>query len=353
MSGSHTSPLHLSSAADFGSIEESLGPLEGAGFVYRRYGVPNGDELALAVAQLEGAERGFATSSGMGAISSVLFSLLKSGDTLVIQSDCYGGSRAFADTELARAGVSTRLVDARDPKALEAGLKGATAAMFETVSNPLLQTLDGPAVAAACRQAGVISVVDNTFATPLRDRPIADGFDLVVHSATKFLGGHHDLCAGVVVGSRDLVLRANGVAKRLGLTGAPLDCWLAVRGMRTLAVRMERAWANADAVTAFLREHAAVNTVHTAERCALVSFEVGDFDLASAVVSGFNMITLTPSLGGVATTCSHAATSSHRNLSADERAAVGISDGLLRLSIGIEDPRDLTDDLSKGLAALS
>ena len=346
----HVAPLHLASVYDFDSIEASIGPLEGAGYVYRRNGHANGDQLAEAVAALEGAERAVATGSGMGAITGALFGLLETGDSIVIQADVYGGSRALAERELSRMGVEVRTVDPADPGALAASLEGARVALFETISNPLLRELELPRVLETCRQAGAISIVDNTFATPLRDRPIEAGADLVVHSATKFLGGHHDLCAGVIAGRRDLVLRAAGAIVRMGLQAAPLDAWLAVRGLRTLELRMQRAWASAAEVAAALAENPAVSRVRSLPRCALVTFEVADFDAANRLVERLELVTLSPSLGGVVTTASHPATSSHRHLSADERRAAGITGGTLRLSIGVERAADIIDDLTAALA---
>jgi cystathionine beta-lyase/cystathionine gamma-synthase len=339
----------MSSVFDFDSIEASIGPLEGAGYVYRRNGLPNGDQLATAVAELEGAERAVATSSGMGAITGVLFGLLEAGDVLVLQSDVYGGSRALAERELARLGVEVRTVDPADSAALAEALRGARLALFETVSNPLLRILDLGAVLETCRASGAISIVDNTFATPLRDRPIEHGADLVIHSVTKFLGGHHDVCAGVVAGRRDLVLRASSTVTRMGLQASPMDSWLAVRGLRTLELRMERAWSNAVAIAEALRAEPAVRAVHAAERCALVTFEVADFEAANAMVERLQLITLSPSLGGVATTASHPATSSHKNLSPEAREAAAISGGMLRLSVGIERADDVIADLTAAL----
>ena len=340
----HVSPLVLASVMDFHTIESSLGPMEGAGYVYRRNGTPNGDELATAVAALEGAERGVATGSGMAAISAALLSQLKAGDAVVIPHDCYGGVRALAQNELTRAGIEVRVVEIADAEALAAALTGARVAFFETVSNPLLSVPDIGAAIAAARERGAITIVDNTFSTPLRDRPIEVGADLVVHSVTKFLSGHHDVIAGVIVGRRDLVLTAGASVVRLGLQASPLDCWLAVRGMRTLALRLERAWANAALVAGALRER--YESVYSADRCALVSFDAGSFDAANELVSRLSLITLSPSLGGVATTASHPATSSHRALSREARAAAGIGDGLLRLSIGIENAADIVRDLA-------
>lgn len=346
---SHVAPLHLCSVYDFDSIEASIGPLEGADYVYRRNGGANGDQLAEAVAALEGAERAVATGSGMGAITGALFGLLQSGDALVVGSDVYGGSRALAERELARLGVEVRTVDPADAGALSAALAGARVALFETISNPLLRELDLSRALEACRQAGAISIVDNTFSTPLRDRPIEQGADLVLHSATKFLGGHHDALAGVICGRRDLVLLATGAVVRMGLQAAPLDAWLTLRGLRTLELRMHRAWDNAAAVAAALEGHPAVRSVRSLSRCALVTFELADFDAANRLVERLELITLSPSLGGVVTTASHPATSSHRPLSAEQRRAAGISDGMLRLSLGIERADDIVADLTAAL----
>jgi len=349
---SHVTPIWQNSVFDFDSIEASLPALAGhGGHFYRRHGVPNTDELAAAVAALEGAEAGVATTSGMGAIGAALIALCGAGDRVLVQADAYGGSLALLDRDLAGFGVRAERVDACDPAAVAAALPGARLLLCETVANPLLREAPVAALAAACHQAGALLLVDNTFATPLRDRPLAAGADLVIHSATKFLGGHHDLVAGVLCGRAELVEPARGVAYRLGLVAAPFDAWLAVRGLRTLEVRMRRSWDNAAALAARLREHPAVRAVHAADRCALVSFDVGDQAAADRVVRGCRLLTLSPSLGGVTTTLSHPATSSHRALSPAARAAAGIGDGLLRVSVGLEDPADLWSDLASALAA--
>jgi cystathionine beta-lyase/cystathionine gamma-synthase len=345
----HVAPIAQTSVFDFSSIEASLPALAGDGHVYRRNGSPNGDELGAAVAALEGAEAGLATGSGMGAIAASLLSACGAGDRLVVQRDVYGGTRALCDGDLARFGVQVVYVDAHDEAAFAAAVDGARAALIETLSNPLLRVADVAALAARCRRAGALLVVDNTFATPLRDRPLDAGADLVVHSATKFLGGHHDLCAGAVAGAAELVAGARALAVRLGLGPAPLDAWLAVRGIRTLDVRMRRAWQTAAELADRLGGDRRVHRTHAAERCALVSFDVGDRAAAERVVRALELCTLSPSLGGVTTTVSHSATSSHRALSAAERAAAGIGEGLLRLSVGLEDPADVWADLDRAL----
>lgn len=346
---SHVSPLYQNSAFDFGSIEASLPALAGHDYVYGRLGSPNPDELGAAVAALEGGAAGLATSSGMGAIASAILSTCAAGDRVVVQADAYGGSHALVFRDLARFGVDVDEVDAYDIDRLAEALDGARVLLVESLANPLLREPDLAAIAALCRDRRCSLIVDNTFATPLRNRPLADGADLVVHSVTKFLAGHHDLIAGVVVGDAERVAQARAVASRFGLTAAPFDAWLAVRGLRTLELRMRQAWRTA----ALLGERMTgrVDVVHRAERCALLSFDAGDYEAANRVVSAFELITLTPSLGGVTTTASHPATSSHAALTPEQRAAAGIGDGLLRLSVGIEDAEDLWRDLERGLAA--
>jgi len=349
---SHVSPLYQNSVFDFGSIDASLPALAGNEYVYARLGMPNTDELGLGVAALEGTTAGFATSSGMGAIASAVLGVCSAGDTLLVQSDAYGGSHALFDRDFSRLGITVTGVDAYSPDAVEPHLAGARALLIESVANPLLSEPDTSAIAALCKQHDVALIVDNTFATPLRNQPMADGATLVVHSVTKFLAGHHDLCAGVVVGDTADVAPGRSVAARFGLTAAPFDAWLAVRGMRTLGVRMDRSWQTSAALTERLAGHAAVNTLHQAERCALFSFDVGDQAAANKVVSAFELITLSPSLGGVTTTVAHPATSSHVAMTPEQRAAAGIGDGLLRISVGVEHVDDVWRDLERGLAAL-
>lgn len=348
---SHVTPLYQNSVFDFGSIDDSLPALSGDGYVYARLGLPNTDELGQAVAALEGADAGFATSSGMGAIASAVLSMCSAGDRVLVQSDAYGGSHALLSQDLARLGIQVVVQDVYETAKLSAALSGAKALLVESVANPLLHEPEIPALYEACRQNGVTLIVDNTFATPLRNRVLRGGGQVVVHSVTKFLGGHHDLCAGVVVGDGEVVAAARGVAARFGLMAAPFDAWLAVRGMRTLAVRMERAWATCAALHSRVGGHPAVKRVFSAERCALFSFDVGDQQAANRVVEGFELITLSPSLGGVTTTVSHPASSSHKAMSPAQRVAAGISDGLLRISVGLESVDDLWADLERGLSA--
>jgi len=346
-------PLYQTSVFDFDSIEDSDGPLAGrGGYVYARYGLPNARSLELTLAALEGADDALATSSGMSAVACCVLAAAKAGERVLVQRDAYGGTLALLARDFARLGIAFESVDAYDVAAVDAALaRPAKVVIVETLSNPLVREVDVAKLAAVCRGRGALLAVDNTFATPVLRRPIEQGADLVIHSATKFLGGHHDLCAGVLAGGASFVAEARGVAKRFGMTAAPLDAWLACRGVRTLDVRMERAQATTSALAAWLRADRRVRAVHHPGWGAMLSFDVGGLAAASRVVRALSLVTLTPSLGGTTTTASHSATSSHRGMTADERAALGIGDGLLRLSVGLEAIDDLVRDLDAALAA--
>lgn len=361
----HVTPLYQTAVFDFASIDDAAPALAGDTYVYARYGLPNPDELGAAVAALEGAEAGIATSAGMAAITATVLALGRPGDRIVIQRDAYGGSLSLMQRDLARLGFRVTPADAHDldafARALDADPRAdtpaqpapgrAALALIESVSNPLLRVADLPALADLCRARGTLLLCDNTFATPLRERPLAHGADLVVHSATKFLGGHGDLCAGVLAGSRARIEPVRAMVVRMGLWAAPMDAWLAVRGLRTLDVRMQRAWTTAATLAARLATHGAVRAVHAAERCALITIDLGDYPAAARFIERLQLVALSPSLGSTTTTASHPASSSHRDLDPALRAAAGIGDGLVRLSIGLESPADLWNDIDHALIA--
>lgn len=348
-------PLHLASANAFDDVEASEGPLAlRGGYAYRRYAHPNGVELEATIARLEGAEAALATTSGMAALHAVIHAGTEPGDRVLLQQDAYGGTLSLLRDELTRAGLTVELVDVHDLDQVQTAVASpARLLLAESISNPLVRVADVATVAELCRDADCRLVVDATFATPILSRPLADGADVVVHSATKFLAGHHDAVCGVAAGPSDWVERARRVAIRLGGTVAPLDAWLTVRGLRTLALRVERAQQNARTLVEAARASDAVWRVHYGGLGALFAFDVGSLEAAEAVVRAFRWIELVPTLGGVATTVSHPATSSHRSLPAEERAELGVTDGLLRISTGIEAAADLVDDLRRGLAAAS
>lgn len=369
-----TPPIYQTSVFVFDDLDRVDAVWEGRepGFIYGRFGTPNHAELEETVARLEGAEAAVTAASGMGALTSLFLATLAPGDHLVAGRDLYGATAALLREELARAGVEVSLVDAADPDAVEAALTGRTRAIFaETVSNPLLRLADLPALAALAWGRGLQLLVDNTFASPALLRPLGLGATAVVHSATKYLAGHGDTTAGVVAGPRSLMERVRKVVIRMGLNLGPFDAWLTQRGLRTLALRMERQSANALALARFLEGRPEVARVfylglesHPQRALArrlfpdgaggMVAFELrGGAEAVGVLMKGLRLIEFAPSFGDVATTWSYPARTSHRSLGPEERKALGIGDGLVRLSVGIEAVEDLTADLGGALDRLT
>jgi cystathionine gamma-synthase len=344
-------PLYLSAVFDFPSIASSQPAFDGDGYVYARHGRPNLSSLEQSLAALEKAPAALVTASGMTAVLCALWAATRAGDRVLCQRDVYGGTRALFEQDASRLGLTVEYVDAYEPARVADGLsRGARFVFVESLSNPLLRETDVAALAWHTRAAGAVLCVDNTMATPSFRRPLEQGADLVLHSVTKFLGGHHDLCAGALLGKRALIDEARARAVRMGLSAAPMDAWLAARGLRTLHVRMARSQATARVLAARLAEHPNIERVHFPGWGPLLSFDVGSRERAEQLVTGCAQIRLTPSLGGTETSLSHSASSSHRSLSAAERAELGIGEGLLRLSMGLEEPADLWDELTRALA---
>ena len=363
-------PIYQTSVYDFPDLDVVDNVWEGkqSGYIYGRYGLPNTTALEKIVAKLEKGEAALASSSGMASITVAFTTLLQSGDEVVVAQDSYGGTVSLAAKELPRFGITPKLVTDTRPQAIQTVLSSKTKALIvETISNPLWNVVDVPALVEVCRGKGVKLLVDNTSATPYLIRPLTMGADVVIHSATKFLGGHHDVTAGILVGSSEFISRARDIAIRLGPSLAAFDAWLAVRGIKTLALRMERACANAVEVARFLQAHRGVRHVfypgldshpqHELVRRtmngnggAMLSFDMkGDIKTAEMFVKKLDMIRFAPSFGGLTTTISHPAKTSHRSLSPAQRAEVGITDTLMRLSLGIEDAEDITRDLDNAL----
>jgi cystathionine gamma-synthase/methionine-gamma-lyase len=363
-------PIYQTSVYEFPDLETVDEVSEGQrpGFIYGRYGLPNHRALESIAAKLERGEAAIASSSGMASLLLALWVFAREGGELLVAGDAYGGTLSLAAREIPRLGVATRFVSSANPAALESAFSPRTQVLLvETLSNPLWNVVDVEAVAALCREKNVRLVVDNTVATPYLVRPLLLGADAVVHSATKFLGGHHDLTAGILIGSSDLIARARESAIRLGVVLSPFDAWLAVRGIKTFALRMSRICSNALTVARFLEDHPAVVRVYypgleshpqneIIKRTmnglggGMVSFELkGDVDSAGRFVRRLKLIRFAPSLGGVTTTISHPAKTSHRSLTPAQRREIGISDAVLRLSIGIEEPEDLVEELQRVL----
>ncbi|KAI5059269.1 hypothetical protein GOP47_0025588 [Adiantum capillus-veneris] len=321
---------------------ESLEDFEDASFVYRRYGCPNAEELGAAVASLEGAEAGLATSTGMGAIIAAVMSICKQGDLIIVNPDVYGVTYEFFKTDMERFGIEVLFESIFEAHILEnilqknlgepsmGMIKRSVVVFLESITNPLVKVADISAIAKLCKNYAAMLVVDNTMATPMRMKPLLEGANLVVHSATKYLGGHDDLMAGVVVGSSTLVKQAALLAKRWGLTSAPFDAWLAIRGIHTLQIRMQRSWHSAETLSRQCLASGLALRVLSTSMCAILCIEVqGGLEGVKRAIKAFSLIQLSPSFGGTSTTVSHSATSSHKSLGVDLRRKLGISDGLL------------------------
>ncbi|QDQ73547.1 cystathionine gamma-synthase [Pseudoluteimonas lycopersici] len=359
--GAVVPPLVLSSNFSFAGFGEKRR------YDYTRSGNPTRDLLAEALAELEGGAGGVVTATGMAAVALVLHALLQPGDTLLAAHDGYGGSWRLFDALARKGGFDLQLVDLTDPRALAAALARKPALVWiETPSNPLLRITDLRFVVEAAHKAGALAVVDNTFLSPALQTPIAFGADVVVHSTTKYINGHSDVVGGAVV-ARDAALHESLAwwANALGLTGAPFDSYLALRGLRTLDARLRVHQENAAALAQLLDEHPAVAKVHfpgleshpghaLAARQqrgfgAMLSFELANEAEVRAFADGLECFTLAESLGGVESLVAHPATMTHAAMAPDVRAAAGIGDGLLRLSVGIEHIDDLRADLLAGL----
>lgn len=341
----------------------------GAGYVYARWANPTVDAFAGAVADLEGADDAEAFSSGMAALSSIFLAMCRAGDRIVAARQLYGGTYSLLAHTLPRYGISTTFKDVSDLGAIRAACEGATLLHCETIGNPIVEVADLDALAEVAADAGIPLVVDNTFASPVLCRPLERGASLVMHSATKFLGGHHDLTGGVVCGSPELLDPLRKLTWELGPTMSPFAAWLALRGMATLHLRVERACASAETVARALLEHPDIRSVNypglesdpgwDLARSMLegrgggtMGFSVaGGKERTTRFQDALRLVMPAASLGGTHTLIVHAASVTHTQLTAEELGAVGIDDGFCRLSVGLEDADDLVEDLMQALEA--
>jgi cystathionine gamma-synthase len=361
--GAVTPPLVLSSNFSFAGFNDKRK------YDYTRSGNPTRDLLGEALAELEGGAGGVVTSTGMSAITLVLHALLEPGDRLVVPHDGYGGSWRLFNALAKKGQFELVIADLTDPRALAEALRAPPKMIWiETPSNPLLRITDLRFVTEAAHKAGALVVVDNTFLSPALQTPIAFGADLVVHSTTKYINGHSDVVGGAVVSATpELHEQLTWWANALGLTGSPFDSFLTLRGLRTLDARLRVHQENASALAEWLDAHPAVAIVHypglashpghaLAARQqngfgAMLSVELdGGQDAVRAFVEGLQFFTLAESLGGVESLIAHPATMTHAAMAPEARATAGISDGLLRLSVGIEALEDLQADLAAALA---
>ena len=345
-------------------VQEALG--QHKGYEYARTQNPTRAALEANIAAIEGGRAAFAFASGMAAEGAVM-TLLQSGDHVIVTDNTYGGTYRLFERVLRRYQLDFTYVDTSDVKRIEAAVRPSTKMLFvETPTNPVLRLTD---LDAACRIAhahGIFVVVDNTFASPYVQRPIGFGADLVVHSTTKFLNGHSDSVGGVVVATRDdHVEWLRFVQNAEGAILSPMDSWLVLRGTKTLPIRMERHNANAQALAEFLAAHRRVRHVHypglpthpqheLARRQmrgfgGLISLQLGSLENARTVLNSVRLMALAESLGGVETLISHPASMTHGSVPAERRQQIGITDDMVRISVGIEDIDDLTADIAQAL----
>jgi cystathionine beta-lyase/cystathionine gamma-synthase len=373
----HAPPIYLSSVYRCetpAQADDLLGGNE-AGYVYARDGHPNADLLAEKCRELHAADHAAIAASGMAAMSLALLAHLKTGDHVVVSQQLYGKSLVLLETETARLGITSTRVDTCDLAAIERAMTDRTRlVVVETITNPILRVTDLAAVAAIAHRGGAALLVDNTFAGPVICRPHEFAADFVLESLTKSMNGHSDVVLGLLTGTKAVWNRVPAVSSAWGLASSPFDCWLALRGLSTLAVRAERACENALAIARFLATQPQVAAVHypgleshvdhaLAKRQfgngndsrfgSMVTITLrGDRAAADAFIAAAHDVPFCPSLGELSTTLSHPASTSHRALSESQRAALGITGGTLRLSIGIESAEHIQAALAAGLAAI-
>ncbi len=367
-------PLFQASSYEFddlGQVEEIYsGTVPGA--IYGRYGGPNGAQFEAAVAELEGAPAAVGAAAGMSAIDAALAVALRSGKPLVASQELYGGTYSLVEKDYRERGVAVTYVDQQDASAVARALarERPGALYVEALTNPLVNVADLPGLARLAHDAGALLIVDATFATPALVRPFELGADLVVHSVGKYLGGHGDVGAGVLSGAAGLIEEARAYLIRKGATLPHFEAWLALRGLRTLALRMERHSTSAAAVAAFLAEAPEVEAVYhpslpghpghaTAARLyprgtgGMLAFDLaGGLEAVDTFLRGLRTVAIVHSLGELATTISYPDVSSHRMLPPERRRALGVGAGTLRLSVGIEHAGDVIADLAQALAGL-
>ena len=372
--GALVTPLYQSATFVFESAQQGGERFAGneQGYIYTRLGNPTTAELERKMAILEGAEAAAATASGMGAVSAALLANLQMGDHLVASNAVYGCTYALMTTQFARFGIEVSLVDFSSLADIEAAIQSNTKVIFcETPVNPHLQVFDLAAIATIAKRHQLVSIVDNTFMTPLLQRPLDFGIDLVIHSATKYLNGHGDVIAGIVCGSEEQLHKVKyEILKDIGAVISPHDAWLILRGLKTLDVRLQRHCDSAQRVAEFLAEHPSINRVYYPGLAShqghkfigkqmkraggVIAFELAaNLEEAMAFVGHLSLFSIAVSLGDAESLIQHPASMTHSPYTPEARAAAGIGDNLLRISIGLEDCDDIIADLNQALARLA
>ena len=368
--GSLATPLYQTSTFIFDNAQQGADRFSGEaeGYIYSRLGNPTTRQLEMRVAAMEGMEDAAATATGMGAVSGALLANLSSGDHLISSKAVYGCSFALMNHQLTRWGIEVSFVDMANPAEVEAAIKPNTKVMFlETPVNPNLAVYDLAVIGKIAQKHNIISIVDNTFLTPVLQQPKQYGIDIVVHSATKYLNGHGDVVAGIICGCNEMIMNIKmTVLKDIGATMSPHDAWLIMRGLKTLPIRMERHCRNAEKIADFLESHQNVSQVyypglksHPGHKYigsqmkaagGVIAFEINS-DLAggSEFINRMQLFSIAVSLGDAESLIQHPASMTHSPYTPEERENAGISDSLIRISVGLENVEDLIDDLSQSL----
>lgn len=369
--GALNPPIYQTSTFVFNDVEEGRARFAGEqeGYIYTRLGSPTVKLLEERVAVLEGADSGVAFASGMGAVSAVILGLLKSGDHIIATDALYGGTYSFFELIKEKFNIDYTLVDMTNPDDIRDHIRSNTKMIYiETPVNPTMKLVDLEKAAVIAKEIDAVSVVDNTFMSPYLQQPIKFGIDIVLHSATKFIGGHGDVIAGIVVGSKEMMQTIKMKSlKSYGSVISPFDAWLLLRGLKTLTVRLDRQSENAHLIAEFLENHPKVDKVFypglkSFPQYALVQKQMKapggllSFELKGGLQAGIDLLNnvqicqLAVSLGDVDTLIQHPASMTHSPIPVEERLKMGITDGLVRLSVGLEDPDDLIMDLERALS---
>lgn len=374
--GALATPIHQTATFTFESAEQGgrRFALEEGGYIYSRLGNPTNTQLEEKLAMLEGAEAAISTASGIGAVASAFWTVLKAGDHVVAAKTLYGCTYAYLNHGISRYGVEVTFVDTTNLEEVRQAMRENTKVVYlETPANPNLEVADIEAISKIAHQnKDCIVMVDNTFCTPYIQRPLEFGADVVIHSGTKFLNGHGDVISGFVVGSGEFIknVRLFGVKDMTGASLSPFDAFLIIRGMKTLEIRMEKHCENAMKVAKFLEGHSAVEQVYypglesfpqyeLAKKQmslpgAVIAFEVkGGIEEGKKVINSTELCTIAVSLGDAETLIQHPASMTHSPYTKEEREMAGISDGLIRIAVGLENVEDIINDLDKALKSIS
>lgn len=371
--GALTTPLYQTSTFVFDSAEQGAARFAGEeeGYIYTRLGNPTTRELELKMAALEKMEDAAATATGMAAVSGAVLSFLETGDHAIVSNAIYGCSFALFNHQFKKFGIDVTFVDMTDESALKAALKPNTKLLFaETPINPNLVVLDLQMIGEFCQENEVLSVVDNTFMSPILQTPVDYGIDIIIHSATKYLNGHGDVVAGIIVSSNhNIGIIKSTILKDIGGTISPHDAWLILRGLKTLSIRMERHCQSAQTIAEYLQQHPMVKEVyypglptHQGHKFltsqmrgagGVIGFLInGSIDEGKRFINSTNLFSLAVSLGDAESLIQHPASMTHSPYTQEERLAAGISDGLIRVSIGLEHTDDIIADLDQAFSAM-